>query len=242
MKILLSAYVAILLILLVHSCKKCECEDNILKDASGNVYKTVTIGTQVWMAENLRTSKFNDGTEIPLVEEISIWDTLTTPGYCWYENGAETYGTTYGALYNWYTVETDKLCPTGWHVPSDAEWVTFINYLSINRYGFEGSGDDIAKSISGTNAWRSSPTPGAPGNDQLTNNSAGFNGFPAGLRGVGVNFSLRGRYTCWWSSTGGLSAYAVDFDGIYLSNITPRPGTGYSVPGVGYSVRCVKDN
>jgi uncharacterized protein (TIGR02145 family) len=211
-----------------------------LTDVDGYVYKTVKIGTQVWMAENLRTTKFNDGTEIPLVVESSLWDTLITPSYCWYENGAEPYGTTYGALYNWYSVETDKLCPTGWHVPSDAEWTTFINYLSINGYGFEGSGDDIAKSISGTNGWRSSPTPGAPGNDKLTNNSSGFNGFPAGLRGRG-GFSLRGRFTCWWSSTGGTSAYAVDFNDIYLSHITPRPGQGYDLSGTGYSVRCVKE-
>ena len=98
-------------------------------DIDGNVYHTVTIGTQTWMVENLKTTKYNDGTAIPLVTDSTAWLNLTTPGYCWYNNDAATYKNTYGALYNWFTVNTSKLAPSGWHVPTDAEWTTLITYL-----------------------------------------------------------------------------------------------------------------
>lgn len=98
-------------------------------DVDGNVYKTVTIATQRWMAENLKTTKLNDGTSIPNVTDGKAWKNLTTPGYCWYDNDPKYYGNTYGALYNFYAVETNKLCPTGWHVPTDAEWDILIDHL-----------------------------------------------------------------------------------------------------------------
>jgi len=211
----------------------------IMADVDGNVYRTLTIGTQVWMTENLQTTKLNNGVEIPLVEEISTWEILATPGYCWYNNDILNKATC-GALYNWYTLETGKLCPNGWHVPSDEEWDTFKNYLFINGYGFEGNGDDVAKSIASQSAWRYSPIPGSPGNAELANNSSGFNGFPAGYRAI-PNFFHRGENAAWWSSTGELSIYSLYFDGLYFSHVTPQPGTGYSVPGVGHSVRCLKD-
>ena len=97
-------------------------DHNLVKDTDGNVYHTVTIGTQVWMKENLKTTKYNDGTPIPLVAESKAWGNLSTPAYCWFK-------TKYGALYNWYTVNTGKLCPLGWHVPTDAEWTKLITYL-----------------------------------------------------------------------------------------------------------------
>ena len=98
-------------------------------DIEGNIYKTIQIGTQEWMAENLKTTKYNDNTEIPLITENSNWGSTTTPGYCWVNNDRTTYKNIYGALYNWYTVNTGKLCPTGWHVSTDAEWTTLVNYL-----------------------------------------------------------------------------------------------------------------
>ncbi len=88
-------------------------------DIDGNVYNEVTIGTQVWMVENLKTTQYNDGTAIPLVADNTAWSILTTGGYCWAYNDEATFKNTYGALYNWYTINT-KLCPTGWHVPNDA--------------------------------------------------------------------------------------------------------------------------
>ncbi len=95
----------------------------------GNVYNIVIIGTHVWMKENLKTTKYNDGSNIPLVIDSTTWVNLTTPGYCWYNNDATSHKNTYGALYNWYAVNTGKLCPAGWYVPSDTEWQTLMNYL-----------------------------------------------------------------------------------------------------------------
>lgn len=103
-----------------------------ISDADGNEYNTLTIGSQIWMAENLRTTKYNDGTEMPVVRENSDWVGLNTPGYCWFENDAMAYKNSYGALYNWHTVNTGKLCPVGWHVPDRQDWTTLLQYLGEN--------------------------------------------------------------------------------------------------------------
>lgn len=97
-------------------------------DIDGNVYNTVEIGTQQWMAENLKVTS-NEGTAIPLVTDGIGWNNLTTPGYCWYNNDNTTYGDVYGALYNWYGVNAGNFCPVGWHVPTDAEWTVLNDYL-----------------------------------------------------------------------------------------------------------------
>src|SRR5690554_3004300 len=115
--------ILLLSLILFNSCKSKQYNSNpdkttgTVNDADGNVYKTVIIGNREWMAENLRTTKFNDGTEIPNVTSRSAWTNLSTPGYCWYENDREKYAQPYGAMYNWYAVETGKLCPEGWKVP-----------------------------------------------------------------------------------------------------------------------------
>jgi hypothetical protein len=104
-------------------------------DADGNNYTVVTNGNQTWMDENLKTTKYNDGIDIPLVTDDIAWEDLTTPGYCWFGNDSTGYENMYGALYNWYTVNTGKLAPTGWHVATDAEWTTLNNNLT----GFSAS-------------------------------------------------------------------------------------------------------
>ena len=98
-------------------------------DIDGNNYKTIQIGTQTWIDGNLKTTRYNDGTVIPNVTDIYAWEALTTPGFCWYDNNEDTNKATYGALYNWFAVNTGKLCPVGWHVPTDAEWTTLTTYL-----------------------------------------------------------------------------------------------------------------
>ena len=103
-------------------------------DIEGNVYSVIQIGTQIWKAENLKTTKYNDNSDIPNVTDNNTWIALSTPGFCWYNNDASTYKNTYGALYNWYAVNTDKLCPSGWHVPSDDEFTTFTNFLGDINY------------------------------------------------------------------------------------------------------------
>ena len=99
-----------------------------MTDKDGNTYKTIQIGTQTWMAENLKTTKYNDRTSIPLVTDATSWSNLSTPACCWQDN-VPARKVTYGVLYNWYTVNTGKLCPSGWHVPSDAEWNVLTDYL-----------------------------------------------------------------------------------------------------------------
>ena len=89
-----------------------------VKDIDGNIYPTVIKDSNIWMAENLKTTRLNDGTAIPLIEDSRIWETLTQPAYCWLFNDEAT-NRDIGILYNWYAVETGKLCPVGWHVPSD---------------------------------------------------------------------------------------------------------------------------
>ena len=98
--------------MLFSGCKKDDDDTNAVKDIDGNVYKTVKIGTQEWFAENLKTTKYNNGKNIPLVRDANAWGELSTPGYCWFNNNQAANGKTYGALYNWFTVETGNLCPT----------------------------------------------------------------------------------------------------------------------------------
>jgi uncharacterized protein (TIGR02145 family) len=209
-------------------------------DIEGNVYNTITIGTQVWMVENLKTTKYNDGTVIPLVTDDIAWGNLITPGYCWYNNDAVTNKNTYGALYNWYTVNTAKLAPKGWHVPTDAEWTTFENYLIANGYNYDGStsGDKYAKSLAATTDWVTNYGTGTIGNDLTKNNRSGFSALPGGFRSLNGTFNLLGFFGNWWSSTEDSTDGAwyrnVSYDGSYVDR-----GSGGGQGG--FSVRCVRD-
>jgi uncharacterized protein (TIGR02145 family) len=193
-------------------------------DIDGNVYKTITIGTQVWMAENLKTTKYKDGTSIPLVTSNSAWESLTTPGYCWYNNDASTYKSSYGALYNWYTVNTGKLCPTDWHVPTEADWNSLTSYLG----GYAAGGK--LKEM-GTAHWIS-PNTGAT-------NSSGFTAMPGGFRGhFNAEFVSIGSYGRWWISTAYDASNA--WNRMLGFNDTTIYIFDYDKQG-GFSVRCVKD-
>lgn len=107
--------------------------DLTVTDIDGNVYNTVTIGTQIWMAENLKVTKYNDATPIPLITEDETWKFISTPAYCWYNNDEITYKKIFGALYSSYVLTNGKLCPTGWHLPTKTEWET----LEVNLGGAE---------------------------------------------------------------------------------------------------------
>ena len=126
----------ILIVFSIHSCKKVQ--DNVIKDGDGNIYNSVQIGTQVWMVENLKTTKYNDGTPIPNITDAATWAAATTGAYCDYSNTPAN-SATYGRLYNWYVVDNNdatkmtsnggkNVCPTGWHVPSDDEWRTLTTF------------------------------------------------------------------------------------------------------------------
>lgn len=168
---------------------------NVISDIDGNYYKTVMIGNQLWMAENLGTTRYNDGTAIPYGHGRDAGD------YRWY-NDDICHRKPFGALYSWQAVNTQKLCPAGWHVPSMDEWQTLTDFLTNNGYGFGGSGDDIAKALASVSGWKWDSNPGNAGNDQTTNNASGFNGLPAGLLLRPHDwFMLFGEYACWWTSS-----------------------------------------
>jgi uncharacterized protein (TIGR02145 family) len=185
-------------------------------------YKTVTIGNQVWMAENLKTTRFNDGTSIPLVTDDSLWKNSKTPAYCWYNNDEATYKATYGALYNWYAVNTGKLCPTGWHVPSDVEWTTLTTYLG----GATVAGDKLREA--GTTHWLS-PNTGAT-------NESGFTALPGGLQGSNAGFWNFGWGGYWWSST-----EYEDIIPLSLYSGHSKVFRDKESKSKGFSVRCVRD-
>jgi uncharacterized protein (TIGR02145 family) len=222
-RILKSALCIALLLPLVNSCSKDKSDTELITDVDGNKYHTVTIGTQVWMVENLKTTRYNDSTEIQLVTDNTQWQNLTTGVYCWYNNN-ETYKSTYGTLYNWYAASTDKLCPAGWHVPTDDEWTELTAYLL---------GEDVAggkMKETGTINW-SSP------NIDATDES-GFKALPGGCRNWDGTFDLVKEYGFWWSST---SADADDSWSRYLkhdNSTTVKYGANNKD---GLSVRCIQD-
>lgn len=196
-----------------------------ITDVDGNTYSTVIIGTQTWIKENLKTTKLNDGSAILPVTDYSGWLSLTTPAYCWYNNDASTNKDTYGALYNWYSVNTTKLCPIGWHVPNINELTTLIEYLG----GESVAGGKLKEA--GTIHWRS-PNTGA-------NNSSGFTALPGGYRTSTslTPFDSVGYTGYWWSSTP--SADKAWYYVLFSSNATATKNDSRTESG--FSVRCVKN-
>ena len=196
----------------------------------------VTIGTQIWSTTNLDVTTYRDGTPIPQVTDPTAWAGLTTGAWCYYANNTAN-GTTYGKLYNWHAVrgihDNDPntpnkiLAPLGWHVPSNSEWNTLINYLDPNANGGIATPNlagDKMKST-GTTLW-TSPNTGAT-------NSSGFTGFPGGLRSYDGTFLSIGNVGGWWCS-----------DDAWTRDINYNSGSAYlNTYGqeVGFSVRCVKD-
>jgi uncharacterized protein (TIGR02145 family) len=203
-------------------------------DASGNTYPTVIIGTQVWMAENLRTTKYIDGTNIPVVTDSTQWannfnNNTTLPLMCWYNNDQVTYSANkFGALYNWYAINpatngNKNVCPSGWHVPTDTEWTVLTDFL-----GGEAVAGAYMKTT-GTQIWMS-PNTGAA-------NTSGFSGLPGGSREERGGFSFIGKYGGWWSFTqnGDVSlGRALAYNDIIVIR------SDY-IKWRGFSVRCLRD-
>jgi uncharacterized protein (TIGR02145 family) len=197
-------------------------------DIDGNVYNTVDIGTQKWMAENLKTRKFNNGTAIPI--SISSWNN-TTPNYCWYLNDSTTYSNPYGALYNWYVVGTGILCPLGWHVPTDDEWTTLGTFLGGNSV----AGEKL-KEVGNTH-WNYYAY-------AIGTNTSGFSGVPGGQRdyGSGTSFLWKGDIGIFWTATeypSSPTTHAMIKGLNYNSNII---SVGSVRKKVGCSVRCINNN
>ncbi len=211
-----------------------------VKDADGNVYSTVKIGTQVWTVENLKTTKYNDGTSIPNVTDNDEWANLITGAYCNYDN-LESNVKTYGRLYNWYAVETGKLATKGWHVPTHDEWTILENYLIANGYNYDDPNDKtkIAKSLCGRTNFELSDDEGTPGYQPENNNSTGFTALPGGYRFYDDGeFDGIGEIGYWWSST------EDDEGGAFMRSlgyVWGHMGRSDSERGYGFSVRLVKD-
>jgi uncharacterized protein (TIGR02145 family) len=217
---------------------------NPVVDADGNSYNTVIIGSQTWMERNLEVTKFNDATDIPLVTDDNLWAGLTSSGYCWYFNDeSSSKGTLYGALYNWYAANSGKLCPAGWHVPSQVDWTALEDFLSINGYNYDGSFsyNGYAIALANTTGWNYSSSSGAPGNNdfQEKRNISGFTAVPAGVRDANqLLFGARGYYAIFWTSTPVSADMAYDRGIDYsLSSL----GTGMVNKRSGFSIRCVKN-
>jgi uncharacterized protein (TIGR02145 family) len=221
-------------------------------DVDGNVYQTVRIGNQVWMAENLRVTKYNDGSIIPLDTSAATWYNATTPKYCFYNNTTDSGSIRkYGARYNWYVVSPanlKKIAPTGWHVPSDSEWTVLENDLVLNGYNWDGTKDTAqynkgAKSLAAKTDWYIDwyidTTIGAIGNDLTKNNSSGFSALPGGCRDTDGTFSGQGYNVNWWSATEYDASYAW---GRFLYIGYVFLGWWYDSKSYGCSVRLVRDN
>jgi len=219
----------------------------MVTDADGNTYHTIQIGTQLWMVENLKTTKYNDGTTIPTVK-ISIgneFSKLLTPAYCWYKSDSVTFKNTFGALYNGYAVSTGKLAPIGWHVPSTDDWIKLSDYLG---------GDSIAggklkstdTNVLDPHEWFISdgiwfkPNTGAI-------NSSGFSGLPGGNI-ASYGFGNGGTNGTWWCSTASLiypdRLCVRELNYTKSELIIHQDIFGLEVGAIktfGFSIRCVRD-
>jgi uncharacterized protein (TIGR02145 family) len=197
-------------------------DPSTLTDADGNAYTTVTIGTQVWMAENLKTTKYNNGSAIPNVTDGPTWWNLTTHAYCWYDNNI-SYKTPYGALYNWFTVEKGNLCPAGWHVPTTDDWEVLSDFLG----GELIAGGKLKEA--GTTHWIS-PNTGAT-------NETGFTAVPGGMHDWNKCRNM-GELGLYWSATGDVGESTDCYN---MLNTTAWLQSASQNKKIGYSVRCIKN-
>ncbi len=216
----------------------------IITDIDGDIYSTVIVGSQCWMKENLKTTKYRNNTNIPYVADWEDWSNLTTGANVWYDKDI-MWKETYGALYNWYTtVNANGLCSTGWHVPTYDEWGALSDYIG----GEDPPHGNELKSCRQVNSplggdcntsehprWDEDLDNGNYGTDDY-----GFLGFPGGYREGGGVFIFVGYYGSWWSSTESSSSNAWDRGLVYHYGDVYVNGT-YDKQG-GRSIRCLRDN
>lgn len=202
-------------------------EDGVLvTDESGNTYSTVTIGRLTITTEDLRTTKYNDGTDIPYVASGGSWN-ITTAAYCHFDNNTQK-----GILYNYYVIETDKIAPIGWHTVTGEEW----NYIdSLGRTQFNNT---YAKAMCATTGWLASVLANTPGNSQSTNNAWGLNAKPNGYRDGDGTFFGDGSQEFFWGGLWALPTIALTYNLDY-NNTTMTMASATKSKGA--SIRCVKN-
>lgn len=194
-------------------------------DQDGNSYKTIQIGTQTWMAENLRATVYNDGSSIPNVTDKNEWTYLTTGAYCNVNHTTNSDSiSTYGRLYNWNAVNSGKLAPTGWHIPTYAELTTLITYLG----GEAVAGGKMKET--GTTHWKA--------DNILATNESGFTAIPSGYINSIGEFQSSGMGGYFWCSDHYGSQTSWD---IYLFYNTGELNRNYNPMNNGFSIRCIKD-
>jgi uncharacterized protein (TIGR02145 family) len=211
-------------------------------DVDGNVYQAVRLGKQVWTVSNLRTTRFNDGTTIPFDAATAAWKDNTTPMYCQPKDVTDPKVLRrFGLLYNFYAVDTGKLAPPGWHVPTGKEWAEFEAYLIGKGFNWDGStfGDKIGKAISALTDWNLSSVEGAIGNELSKNNATGFSAYGTGFRHESGIYDAPGRYTGWWTSTAASSDHAGMIDLHF--NQADWSNKHHYRSACGYPVRLIRD-
>ena len=215
------------------------CGTNTVSDYEGHIYNTVQIGDQCWMKENMRATKYSDGTSIT---KASVTQESSSTRY-YYDPGQAA---NYGYLYNWpaakgpssVSANNQGICPTGWHVPSDGEWTQLTQYVgSQSNYLCSNNSSYIAKALASTTGWNSSTSTCAVGNTPASNNATGFSAVPAGYH-YGSSFDNSGSYAYFWSSTECSSSDAY-YRGLNYHNATVSSYNDYK--SYGYSVRCLRD-
>jgi uncharacterized protein (TIGR02145 family) len=206
-------------------------------DIDGNSYTTIILGTQEWMAENLRSSRFANGDAIPNVADSATWVNLITAGFCWYDNDSAAHENPYGKLYNWYAASDSRnICPAGWHVPSDSAWSDLVYFLDPYT-PYEGNSPYAGGAMKSPGTLQNQAGLWQHPNTEATNTS-GFSGLPGGYRNYG-EFNYFGNDGIWWSSVEYSSAHAWLRYLYYNNGDVFRYDFYYKVNGL--SVRCLRD-
>jgi uncharacterized protein (TIGR02145 family) len=222
---------ACLLLTINSQCKRTQ--SNTVKDIDGNIYKTALIGDFLWMTENLKSTRFNNGSIIPCIKDKSFWLRLDSAASCYYQNN-ESYADTFGLMYNWYAVNSGKLCPIGWRVPTDNEWKQIEGSADTkyrtgdsiwNKMGLRGF--DAGQRLKTVKGWRK----GVTGTDNLS-----FSALPGGERLS--QFYAGGSSGFWWTSTEASTYSAYYRSLIYSFELIARDT---HPKRMGFSVRCIKN-
>lgn len=193
-----------------------------IKDQDGNVYTSIIINSQEWLVENLKTTKYSDGT--PIFNNVGVSQLDTLPAYVWYDLDEDN-KEVYGGLYNWYAVNTGKLCPTGWQIPSKSDWESLLEYLGGEAY----AGGKLKEA--GTAHWKSP--------NKKADNSSGFTALPGGILDEYGEFRFIGEYGGWWSASETDSARAPLMDTHHAFGKAFSSGSDKKAF---FSVRCMRTN